>query len=68
MGPIHSADGQRPGHPAGGVSVHSGGRQYDHTAECTVLIITRTLLGKLPLHANATEIADIRALGDYTDD
>jgi hypothetical protein len=33
-----------------------------------VLIITRTLLGKLPLHANATEIADIRALGDYTDD
>jgi hypothetical protein len=40
--------------------VHFGGRQYDRVAAYTVLIITRTLPGKLPLHANATQTADIR--------
>jgi hypothetical protein len=33
---------------------------------CTVLIITRTLPGKLPLHANATQTTNIGAQGDYT--
>jgi hypothetical protein len=28
MSHVHSADGRRPGHPAGGVPVHSVGRQY----------------------------------------
>jgi hypothetical protein len=31
-------------------------------------IITRTLPGKLPLHANTTQIADIRAQGDCSND
>jgi hypothetical protein len=66
--PIHSTDGRRPGHPGGGVPVHSGGGQYAHTAAYVVLIITRTLPGKLPLHANDAEIANIRAQGDGTDD
>jgi hypothetical protein len=44
MCPIHSADGRRPGHPAGGVPVRSDGRQYASAAAYTVLIITRTLL------------------------
>jgi hypothetical protein len=51
MSPVHSAYGQRPGHPAGGVPVHSGGRQYDRATAYTVIIITRTLPGKLSLHA-----------------
>jgi hypothetical protein len=46
--------------------VYSAGRWYVHTAACTVLIISRTLPGKLPLHDNAAQIADIRAQGDYT--
>jgi hypothetical protein len=29
-----------------------------------VSIITYTLLGKLPLHANTTQITDVRAQGD----
>jgi hypothetical protein len=45
MCPVHSAGRRRPGHPAGGVPVHSVGRQYGHAAECIVLIITRTLPG-----------------------
>jgi hypothetical protein len=65
---VHSTSRQRPGRPAGGVPVHSVGRQYARAAECNVLIITRTLPGKLPLHANATQIADIRAQGDCTGD
>ena len=68
MCPVHSTGRRRPGHPAGGVPVHSVGRQYAHAARCTVLIITRMLLGKLPLHANATQTADIRAQGDCTGD
>jgi hypothetical protein len=43
MCPVRSADGRRPGHPAGGVTVHSVGRQYAHAAAYTMLIITRTL-------------------------
>jgi hypothetical protein len=68
MSPIQSVDGRRPGHPEGDVPVHSGGRQYAHAAAYAVLIITCTLLGKLPLHANATQTADIRAQGDCTGD
>jgi hypothetical protein len=68
MSPVHSADGQRPGRPAGGVPVHFGGRQYDRAAAYTVLIITRTLSGKLPLHANTTQTVDIKAQGDCTGD
>jgi hypothetical protein len=39
---------------------------YDRAAAYAVCIITRTLLGKLPLHANATQTADIGAQGDCT--
>jgi hypothetical protein len=41
MCPVHSADGRRPGHPAGGVPVRSGGRQYARATTYAVLIITR---------------------------
>jgi hypothetical protein len=41
MCPVHSADGRRPGHPAGGVPIRSGGRQYARAAAYAVLIITR---------------------------
>jgi hypothetical protein len=68
MCPVQSAGRRRPGRPACGVPVHSVGRQYARAAECTVLIITRTLPGKLSLHANATQTADIRAQGDCTGD
>jgi hypothetical protein len=63
---VHSAGRQQPDRPTGGVPVHSVGRQYARTAACTVLIITRTLPGTLPLHANATQNVDIRAQGDCT--
>jgi hypothetical protein len=65
---VHSTGRRRPGLPTGGVPVHSVGRQYARAAECTVLIITRTLPGKLPLHANAMQTVDIRAQGDCTGD
>jgi hypothetical protein len=45
MSPIHSADGRRPGHLAGGVPVHSVGRQYAHAAACAALIMTRAYRG-----------------------
>jgi hypothetical protein len=48
--------------------VHSGGREYARAAAYTVLIITRTLLVKLPLHADTTQAANIRAQGDCTGD
>jgi hypothetical protein len=54
MCPVHSTGRRRPGRLTDGVPVHSVGRQYARAAECTMLIITRTLPGKLPLHANAT--------------
>jgi hypothetical protein len=66
MCPVHSTGKRRPGRPAGGVPVHSVGRQYARAADGTMLIITRTLSGELPLHANATQTADIRAQGDCT--
>jgi hypothetical protein len=68
MRPVHSVDGWRPSHPAGGMPVHSGGRRYARAAAYTVLIITRTLPGKLPLHANTTQAADIRMQGDCSGD
>jgi hypothetical protein len=40
---VHSADRRRLGHPAGGVPVHSVGRQHARAAAYTMLIITRTL-------------------------
>jgi hypothetical protein len=63
---VHSADGRWPSHPAGDVLVRSGGRQYARAAAYTVLIITRTLPVKLPLHADTTQATDIRAQGDCT--
>jgi hypothetical protein len=66
MCPVHSADGRRPGHPAGGVPVRSGGRQYNRVVAYTVLVIIRTRPGRLPLHANVAQIADIMAQGDCT--
>jgi hypothetical protein len=65
---VHSTDGRRPGHPAGGVPVHSGGGQYVRAGAYTVLIITRMLPVKLPLHANTLQAANIRAQGDCTGD
>jgi hypothetical protein len=32
MSLVHFTDGRRPGHPAGGVHVHSVGRQYARAA------------------------------------
>jgi hypothetical protein len=43
MCPVHSANGRRPGHLAGGVPVHSVGRQYARATAYTMLIITRAL-------------------------
>jgi hypothetical protein len=68
MCPVHSADGRRPGYPAGGVPVRPGGRQYARAATYTVLIITSTLPVKLPLHADTTQAADIRTQGDCPGD
>jgi hypothetical protein len=48
--------------------VRSGGRRYARAAAYTVLIITRMLPVKLPLHVDATQAADIRAQGDCTGD
>jgi hypothetical protein len=61
---VHSAGRRRPGHPAGGVLVQSIAKQYARVARCTVTIITCTSPGRLPLHAKATQIADIRAQED----
>jgi hypothetical protein len=62
MCPIHSADGRRPGHPAGGVPVHSVGRQYARVAAYTVLIMARALPRKQPLDINIVWTTDIMAL------
>jgi hypothetical protein len=59
MRPIHSAGRRRPGHRAGGVPVQS--EQYAHAAKCAMSINTCVLPGKLPLHANTTQITDVRA-------
>jgi hypothetical protein len=62
--PIHSTGRQRPGHPAGGVPVQSIVKQYARAARCTVSIITYTLPGKLPRHADTMQISDVRAQED----
>jgi hypothetical protein len=63
MCPVHSV-GRRPGHPTGGVPVQSDSGQHAHTAVRAMVIMTCTLPGRLLLHANATQAADIRAQGD----
>jgi hypothetical protein len=68
MSPVHSADGRRPGHPAGGVPIHSGGRQYARAAAYTVLIMARALPGKQPRDINTIWTTDIMALGDLLGD
>jgi hypothetical protein len=55
----HSAGRRRPAHSAGGVSVHSIGRQYIHTAAYTMLSITRALPRKQPPHTNTAWTTDI---------
>jgi hypothetical protein len=62
--PVHSAGRRRPDHPAGGVPVQSIAKQYARAARCTVAIITYVLPGKLPLHANTTQIADVMVQED----
>jgi hypothetical protein len=47
-----------------GVPIHSTGRQYTHTAACTMFIITRALPRKQPPHINAAWTTDIMAPGD----
>jgi hypothetical protein len=61
---VHSAGRRRLGHPADGVPVQSIVKQYACAARCTVSIITYTLPGKLPLHADTTQISDVRAQED----
>jgi hypothetical protein len=63
MSHVHSADGRRPGHPAGGVPVHSTDRQYARAAAYTMFIITRVLPRKQPRHINIVWTTDIMALG-----
>jgi hypothetical protein len=58
---VHSADGWRPGHLAGGVPVHSVGRQYARAAAYTMLIMTRALPRRQPRHINTIWTADIMA-------
>jgi hypothetical protein len=65
---VHSADGRRPGHPAGGVPVHSVGRQYTRAAGYTVLIMARALPRKRPRDINTIWTTDIMALGDLLGD
>jgi hypothetical protein len=62
--PVHSAGRRRLGHPAGGVPVESIAKQYARAARCIVSIITYALPGKLPLHTNTTQIADVRVQED----
>jgi hypothetical protein len=64
MCPVHSAGRRRPGHPAGGVPIQSIVKQYARAARCTVSIITYTVPGKLPLHADTTQISDVRVQED----
>jgi hypothetical protein len=61
---VHSAGRRRLGHPIGGVPVQSDSGQHAHSAVCALIIMTCTLPGRLLLHANATQAADIEAQGD----
>jgi hypothetical protein len=68
MCPVHSADEQRPDHPAGGVPVQSVGRQYARAAAYTVLTMARALPRKQPRDINIIWTTDIRALRDLLGD
>jgi hypothetical protein len=68
MCPIHSANGRRPDHPAGGVPLHSVGRQYARAAAYTVLIMARALPRKQPRDINTIWTTDIMALEDLLGD
>jgi hypothetical protein len=68
MYPVHSADGRRPGHSAGGVPVHSTGRQYARAAAYAVLIMARALPRKQPQDINTIWTMDIMALRNLLDD
>jgi hypothetical protein len=50
--------------PTCGVPVQSIAKQYARAARCTMSIITYALPGKLPLHANTTQIADVSVQED----
>jgi hypothetical protein len=60
---VHCANGQRPNHPAGGVLVHSVGRQYARAAAYIVLIMAHALPRKQPRDINIVCTTDIMALG-----
>jgi hypothetical protein len=64
MCPVHSTGRRRLGHPVGDVPVQSIVKQYARAVRCTVSIITYTLPVKLPLHADTTQIMDVRAQED----
>jgi hypothetical protein len=49
---------------AGGVPIQSNDKKYARAARCTVSTITYTLPEELPLHANTTQITDVRAQED----
>jgi hypothetical protein len=67
MCPVHSDGKQRPDHLIGGVPVQLDSGQYAHTAtRAAVVIMTGTTPGKLLLHANTMQAADIGAQGDCT--
>jgi hypothetical protein len=68
MSHVHSSSGRRPDHPAGGVPVHSTGRQYAHAAAYIVLIMTRALPRKQLRDINTIWTTDIMALGDLLGD
>jgi hypothetical protein len=46
--------------------VQSIAKQYARAARCIVSIITYALPGKLALHANTTQIADVRVQEDWS--
>jgi hypothetical protein len=64
MCPVHSTGRRRSGHPVDGVPIQSIDEQYARAARCTVSIITYMLPRKLPLHADTTQISDVRAQED----
>jgi hypothetical protein len=68
MCPVHSADRWRPGHPAGGVHVHSVGRQYARAAAYIMLIVAHGLPRRQPQDINTIWTTDIRALEDLLGD
>jgi hypothetical protein len=68
MCPVHSADGRRPGHPAGGMPVHSVGRQYARAAAYIVLIMTHALPKRQQRDINTILATDIMTLGDLLGD